>query len=210
MSLISRLYDFVSNTRAKSAEVDAELNQLVAGHNAQETAIGLKANTSDVLLIATDQVVTSRKSFNVLPYLQLNPVADSEAACKAYVDSTLAGAVLGSVPDGSITDTKLSSLAGQAKARITALEAYIPVIGNITVYETGWVANTGDYALKKTITVAGVTATSWVEITIPPDSIDVATNAELCPTGTCAAGSITLYANVAPANWFIVDYRRVG
>lgn len=60
----------------------------------QQSALNLKADKSNVLEKDNSQF--------------FNPTADYHPATKKYVDDTTAGAILGQVPDGSITEEKLS------------------------------------------------------------------------------------------------------
>lgn len=45
---IARLFDFIAGTKIKSADVDAELNNLVAGVNANETAINARYTKTEI------------------------------------------------------------------------------------------------------------------------------------------------------------------
>lgn len=47
------------------------------------------------------------------------PTASTHPATKKYVDDTTAGVVLGQIPDGTVTDAKLSNTAGQIKDTVT-------------------------------------------------------------------------------------------
>lgn len=92
MGQINRLYNFQAGLKAKSAEVDAEFDQLVSAHNEHDTN---KANKTDVLTRSNVESFT--------------PTTDYHPATKKYVDDTTAGVVLGQVPNGSIDEQKISS-----------------------------------------------------------------------------------------------------
>ena len=64
-----------------------------------------------------DQTVAGIKTFSSSPIVP-TPTTNLQASTKKYVDDTVAGVVLGQIPDGSLTDVKLSDTAGQIKDRV--------------------------------------------------------------------------------------------
>jgi hypothetical protein len=99
VSILSRLYDFISGTPIRSQQVDDEFNQLINGHNDQENRLvnveANKASTTEVQA-SIDQV-------------------------EAYVDQVAANFVLGQVSAGSVTDEMLSNDPSAVKQKITLL-----------------------------------------------------------------------------------------
>jgi len=67
-----------------------------------------------------NQTVNGEKTFVVSPQVP-TPDSNNDASNKGYVDTTTAAVVLGQVPDGSLTDVKLSNTAGQIKDRVSNL-----------------------------------------------------------------------------------------
>lgn len=83
-------------------------------------------DTKDATSVKTTgaQNIAGVKTFTdspVVPY----PTGQAQASNKQYVDDTVAGVVVGVIPDGSITDLKLSNVAGQVKDRVSTLESGI-------------------------------------------------------------------------------------
>lgn len=76
----------------------------------------------------------------------------------------------------------------------------------LTIPNTGWVANTGDYVYKLNITISGVLATDEVNVNILPDDLDVAQAAQLAPYVEEYAGGITLYCKVVPTATMSAKY----
>jgi hypothetical protein len=68
-----------------------------------------------------DQLIDGIKEFTLQPRVPY-PAGDNDASSKKYVDDTVGGAILGQVPDGSITDLKLSNVAGQIKQRVSNVD----------------------------------------------------------------------------------------
>jgi len=96
----------------------------------------------------------------------------------------------------SLNTTEKSNIVGA----INEIDANMLVILENTgsIPTTGWVANTGDYALKNDITISGILATDWIDIVIDKDSHDIAGDAEICPTVTEGTDTVTMYCNTAP------------
>ena len=77
------------------------------------------ADSNNVKLTG-NQTVNGEKTFVVSPQVP-TPDSNNDASNKGYVDTTTAAVVLGQVPDGSLTDVKLSNTAGQIKDRVSNL-----------------------------------------------------------------------------------------
>ena len=82
---------------------------------------------------------------------------------------------------------------------ITADAAAVITTGTSTITTTGWVANTGDYALKLDLAITGILVTDMVDVVLDKDSLDVAGDAEMASTAESYAGGVTFYAQTAPA-----------
>lgn len=108
-----------------------------------------------------------------------------------------------------VTADELSSgLAGKQNA-LGFTPTQLALSGTSNIPTTGWVANTGDNALKCNLAIAGVLATDWAEITIDKDYQDTARDAEINSTVTEYANGVTVYANTAPAVAIPIRYRVV-
>lgn len=81
--------------------------------------------------------------------------------------------------------------------------------GTSTIPNTGWTSHTGKNTLKINLAITGVTANDWVDIIIDEEFQDVASDAEINPTGKEYAGGVTLYANTAPALPIPISYKVV-
>lgn len=205
MSLISRLYDFVSNTRIKSAEIDAELNQLVAGHNAQEEAIALKADAEDVITLTGNETINGVKNFVSSPVVP-TPSNNNQAANKSYVDTTLAGAVMGLVPDGSITFSKLDSSDGEVGDLLNFLSDVAVHSDSVTITTTGWTTGSySGYTKRLILSVPGIREGQWVNATILKSDLQKAWDMELCPTIETQDDQLWIYANAVPSSAFTVS-----
>lgn len=80
---------------------------------------------------------------------------------------------------------------------------------NITIPSTGWVSNTGDYAYKYNLAVSGILSTDEVNVTILPDFLDVANDAELAPYVDEYSGGIIFYAKNVPTEDISAKYTRL-
>lgn len=91
-----------------------------------------KQEASNSMTTDGNQTITGIKTFNTSPLVPA-PVNSPDVATKGYVDTTVTGVVLGQVPDGSITDAKLSNATGMIKDVVnTHLADYVkhcPYIG---------------------------------------------------------------------------------
>jgi hypothetical protein len=72
MGIIARIYDFVAGTKIKSADIDAELNQLVSAHNDHDTKIdGLQAGSgiadNSILNVKLATGIDAAKLIGLLP-----------------------------------------------------------------------------------------------------------------------------------------------
>ena len=78
-----------------------------------------------------------------------------------------------------------------------------------TIPATAWVDNTGDYDKKLDFDISGIVAADWVDVAIDKDSIDIASDAEICPTVEEYAGGITVFAQYVPASSISISYKIV-
>lgn len=107
----------------KSGVLDTDLSSVSASDDtipsakATKTALDLKIPTS---YLDTDGTLTANSDTKIA----------SQKASKTYIDTVASNFVLGTVPDGSIIDDKLSNTAGQIKPRVATAE------GKVTQLET--------------------------------------------------------------------------
>lgn len=129
MGVLARLYDFIAGTRITSASVDAELNQLVTGHNDHETLlINLAAGTG-----LTDGVVTSAKIANDT----LMNVDVNTAAAIAWTKISKSGSSIADLATKSAADLTSGTL---DVARLpTAIPATSIAGGGVTDTEYGYI-----------------------------------------------------------------------
>lgn len=111
----------------------------------------------------------------------------------------LANAILTLIYDG--TNFKILS---RLSNEVTGL-----IKQNITIPNTGWVSNVGDYVYKYNLAISGILSTDEVNVTILPDSLDVALSAELAPYVEEYAGGITFYAKSIPTESMSAKYTRL-
>ena len=77
------------------------------------------AKTDDAMDLTTDQTVaTGVKTFAVSPIVP-TPTTEYQVGTKKYTDDAVAGAVIGELPESSVTDNYLSDTAGQIKDRVS-------------------------------------------------------------------------------------------
>jgi hypothetical protein len=96
------LVDFQNGSVLTEAELDRAYlhNRYLAEESAEQNDISLRVKAgADGSFDALN-----KKIVNVV-----DPTADQDAATKNYVDDTVAGVVGGTIPDGSITNTKLAN-----------------------------------------------------------------------------------------------------
>lgn len=153
---------------------------------------------------SNDTVLTKTNTDAYTPTTQYHP------ATKGYVDNA---AISATIPLDSLTDGFLSSASGNIKPRVAALETDVSnlqaIKGTATLPTSGWVANTGDNALKYSLAIIGVLSTSWADVTIDKDYHDTALDAEINPTVEEYNGGITFFANSSPAVAIPIEYRVV-
>lgn len=80
---------------------------------------------------------------------------------------------------------------------------------DITIPNTGWVANTGDYVKKLDLAISGVLATDYIMIDILPDYEDIAGVADISKYCLEYAGGITLYAKNVPSASMSAKYTKI-
>ena len=98
---ITRLFDFVAGTRIKSADVDAELNQLVTEHNNLVDDVNAETGTTG---IANGAVTTAKIADGAVTAAKLDPTL-VQTDINLNTHRTLSTI---DHPDGSITPAKLS------------------------------------------------------------------------------------------------------
>lgn len=219
--------------------------------NIATNAADIATNASDILALESadsanvkltgNQTIAGVKTFSSSPVVPETPTTNGQAASKGYVDTVVADAVLGAIPDNSLTNIKLVSdikigslatltttnkssvtaainevdanadqaISDAADAQATADAKASLVTGTSTITTTGWVAHTGDYALKLDLTVAGILATDIVDVILDVDSLDTASDAELASTNESGVDTITFYAQTAPASTINFTYKVV-
>jgi microcystin-dependent protein len=110
MALLSRLNTFIANTKARAAQVNAELDQLVTSHNAQETLL-----TNVISGVLTFAGIKTFSAFPVLP--NSLPTTNQQASNKLYVDNSAPiGSVVGFMGNTE-PNTLWKFLNGQAISR---------------------------------------------------------------------------------------------
>lgn len=110
---LTRLYDFQPGTAAKSAQVDAELDQLTTGHNTLNAQV--YALTTDTMTI------NGVKTFASLPKVITDPTNDNELTRKSYVDYR------------SSILTKGADIASATTLTIPTAGGYFEVTGTTTI-----------------------------------------------------------------------------
>lgn len=97
----TNLVDFVNGSVLTESELDRAYlhNRYLAEESAEQNDVSMRLTAG-----ATGFDALNKKIFNVV-----DPTSDQDAATKNYVDETVAGVALGTVPDGSITDAKLDT-----------------------------------------------------------------------------------------------------
>jgi len=205
---LNSLVDALSATTGAS-----EIGATVAGLSGSTVQALLESLSTLMVKSTGDQTIAGTKTFSASPVVP-TPTAANQATTKGYVDSSIGSVVLGQIPDDTLTNAKLSSdvkVGSLAELNTTAKASVIAAInelvagkvalssGSGTIPTTGWVANTGDYAFKLDLAVAGILATDYVMVNLANDSIDVAQDAELSPNITEYAGGITFFCKTIPA-----------
>ena len=152
-------------------------------------------NLKDVKLTG-NQSIAGVKTFTSSPIVP-TPTTATQTASKGYVDTTIGDSVLGEVPDGSLTDVKLSNTAGQIKDRVTdnanatgSIETKTDFITVTQAVDLDNMATTVDY----TVTIP---STSWTGTEPVTKSVTVASMLSTdtpvwgyVPTGTYATDLI--------------------
>lgn len=92
-----------------------------------ETYTKTEVNALDVqnVKLTGNQTIAGTKTFSSLPEVPTTPTLGVHPTSKLYVDNSILGIVVGTLPDGSITDDKLSNDPGQAKDNISKNETNI-------------------------------------------------------------------------------------
>lgn len=196
---ITRLKKLTNSGYAPTDPTSEVQARTVVDDSIQEVADLLDAAKPDI-----SDVLVKNNTVAYAPTFQYHP------ATKGYVDSV---AISSTIPENSLTDNFLSSTAGNVKPRLATLEDAVddmqPIKGTATLPTSGWVANTGDNALKYNLAISGVLAIMWAEVTIDKDYHDTALDAEINPTVEEYNGGITFFANSSPAIAIPIEYRVV-
>lgn len=154
-SILENISTLVNQAVATSGSAESKADSAVATANTADENATTALNTANAALgqntvepytgalgamkIATDV----QTDYETQKPLILQAVEDAENAVSsvagkadvAYVDSVAAGFVLGTVPDGTITDAKLSNTAGQIKPRVADLETNQGALASLTTTE---------------------------------------------------------------------------
>lgn len=78
--------------------------------------------------------------------------------------------------------------------------------GSITITNAGWVADTTNGGVKKTMTIAGISATDIIDLYLTVASSSVAKDCGFSGTLESGAGTITFYADSIPSGSITGDY----
>lgn len=121
---------------------------------------------------------------------------------KTQIDNT----ALGQLPDGSITDTKLSDDPGQIKDRVNNM---LQIDSNITLTAANWVDDTATsgYWIYD-VTDAEVTADTIVDVYIQRASMQTAIDAGVQGFCESSSGSYRLFAESQPASDITIDVKK--
>ncbi len=87
-----------------------------------------------------------------------------------------------------------------------------PKINAVTISVSGWSYNnneTSDYKYYYDIPAAGVTTNHIAEVNFAPVSVDIAADAEVCPTNQTLAGKIRLRAKNVPSYALTAEYHVI-
>lgn len=184
---------------AESARVTAE-NGRVSAESARVTAEGNRAAAESTR--ASNEVLRMQFSFTGeynagTAYKVNNIVSYNGSTYICILNST------GNLP----TNTTYFSLVAQKGTDGTTGTTVTK--GTTVIPTTGWVANTGDNALKCNITIAGVAVGDWVDVTIDKDYQDTANAIGLNGTLEEYAGGITVFANSVPSLAIPIRYMVV-
>jgi microcystin-dependent protein len=173
------LVDFVNGSVLTESELDRAYlhNRYLAEESAEQNDVSMRLTAG-----ATGFDALNKKIFNVV-----DPLNDQDAATKNYVDETLADAVLGEVPDNSITSAKLDTDA-------------------VTTAKIEDDAVTGDKLNNTTVTPGSYTNT---DLTVDAQGrITAASNGTdtTVPTGTVSAFA----GSAAPTGYLLCDGTAVN
>ena len=167
-------------------EGDVSTNTANIATNASDisTLDANKADDSEVLHNTGNETVAGVKTFSSSPIVPLTPTVNEQTASKGYVDTELAGAVLGSLPDNSVEEikqhptVKTGQLADLNTSDKTTLVAALNEVDSNTDSNTsGIVTNTNDIS-----TNAANIATNTGNIAT--NTSDISTNAGNISTNT--------------------------
>ena len=120
------------------------------------SAIILKADDNVVVKLTGAQSIADVKTFSSLPIVPLTPTTDTQTASKGYVDTTLADAILGAVPDNSVTNIKLAPDNKVGSLALLTTDANSDVVSAINDVDAQ--INTPAYSVIQSIANATISA----------------------------------------------------
>ncbi len=119
---------------------------------------------------------------------------------------------VGSLDTATITDERANKdLCGLSNITL-GVDIPTPFEKNtLTIPHTDWInsTNTGGYTFKKDIDINGVGQNMFIEITVDINSLEIANEAEICPTIKEYNGGVTIYAKNIPKEDITAEYKVV-
>lgn len=98
---------------------------------------------------------------------------------------------------------------------ISNIKESINILFKKIIKGTGQIPNTpaswtdiigGTYKKRYFFTIQGVTSSDVVDIALDKDSVDIAINADMCPTTESDDGGVYIYTKTIPANIITFNY----
>lgn len=173
-------------------------------------------NTFLTSLLATDSENSGADNIGVTPIL---PNADTVQKTLAALLTQIQSAALGQLPDGTVTDAKLSNAAGQIKGRVvelqnnltsiqTSVKTVAKIKKDVIIVATAWVddtANSGFWIYN--IADSDITADTVVDVNI--HLADLENAGSIKSSNSSSAGKVTLYADESPTENIIADLKLI-
>lgn len=150
------------------------------------------ASSSDTATAASHYMVETGSDGFVRPKTLANVKAEILAS------AALSGTPTAPTPTAGDSSTKIATTAFVASA-ISSAGGASKLTGSITIPNTGWVANTGDYAYKLDLAISGMLVTDSITVNITQNDLDVANDCEMASYTLEYAGGTTLYAKSVPS-----------
>lgn len=122
----------------------------------------------------------------------------NESKATMFTSPTFTGTPTAPTPTAGDSSTKIATTAFVANA-VSSGGGASKITGSITIPNTGWVANTGDYAYKLNLAISGMLATDSITVNITQDYLDVANACDMASYTLEYAGGTTLYAKSIPS-----------